>query len=316
MGGHARDIGGRVYPLAISLLMGACGGWGDDLLTVQHLPLSSPVEADATFYVESADRFLIGQAGQLLRVHDGGAPTNFPTGGIATPRVIAVLEDGIIVHSGDRLLRLSPEGEVESSRDDMEPSLLEMDPRGRWILQAARSGAVFGHSPATLIPRWGWASLGERTTGLAVAPEGGSLFQAVAGEILLRDLQTGRIVERMEVSAPFHQLVGAGGGRVYGVAGSDGRATVFAIHMGGEESRIVWRRTLDDLGLGDGAQVRLSPSGAVLIVFGTGKESGLRMLNAETGDAEGSIMEGPLDAGFGSNGELFLLYPGEIRALR
>lgn len=316
MRGHARDIRGSVGLLTTSILLGACGGWGDDLVTVEHLPLTTPVGADATLHIESSDRFLIGEPGQLRRVEPGATVATFTIADIATPYVIAVLDDGIVVHAGDRLLRLSPDGELMNAEDDMEESLFAMDPRGRWIVQAAGSGAVFGHSTATLTPVWGWASLGERTTGFAVSPHGGTVVQAIPGELLIRDLQTGRTLETMEVAAPFRQLTSAGSGRIYGIGGTEGRATVFAVQMAGEEPSILWRRTLDDLDLGEDAEVRLSPIGDRLVVFAPGKKGGLRMLDAETGEALGSILEGPIDVGYGPGGHLFMLYPGAIRKLR
>lgn len=316
MRGHARDIRGAASVLAVAATLGGCGGWGDDLLTVEHLPLQVPAGGDATLHIESPARFLIGEPGQIRRIEPGAPPTTFTIADIATPDVITVLDDAIIVHAGDRLLRLSLAGELMSAEGDMEESLFAMDPRGRWVVQAAGSGAVFGHSPTTLTPRWGWASLGERTTGLALSPDGGALVQAVAGEILLRDLQTGRTIARMEVAAPFHQLISAGSGRVYGLGGRDGRSTLFAVDLGGEESRVIWRRTLDDLDLEEDARLRLSPSGDRLVVFGPGKKNGLRMLNAETAEAMGSLLEGPLDARYGTGGTLFMLFPESIRTLR
>lgn len=315
MRGRARDIWRVLAVVTGTCASAACGGWGGELDTAVHVRLQLPVDSTATLYVDSARNFLIGRPGRLTRVRPGSPPVALFSAGSAVPEIIGEMGGVLFVRQGDRVLRIDYGSGVAAVREDVGGSVFARDPRGRWIIQGAGSGAVFGHSPESLEPVWGWASLGKPTTGLAISAEGARIYQAVPGEVIVRDIQTGRTLGRLEIPAPVHDLAIGPAGRIYGIAGTGERATVLAIDMANGDPRVRWRRNLRELDLDGSATLRLSPARFRLVLFTPGQKGGLRVLDTETGESIGTLGPGPIDARFAPDGELFLLYRESIRVV-
>ncbi len=64
------------------------------------------------------------------------------------------------------------------------------------------------------------------------------------------------------------------------------------------------------------AELRVSPTGERVVLFAPRGEGPLRVLDARTGEPLGRVEQGPLDADFGPDGALYLLYGEEIRVVR
>lgn len=305
--------------LVVAAVVAGCGRSEDVLSTERVLRLES--SAFHTLAVDSLGRFWLGRPGALEVRDTSGATRVAATTGAATPSVLGWMGGRAYARLGDTVLAVSPDTNSAAARGGMGRNPLVLDVRARHLFQAARSGAVLAHDPATLAPVGGWAALGLPSTALAASPEGDRLYQGVgygeaAPRLLSRDLQTGRILGTASFSAPFVALAAGASGDLFGVVVEDGRGAVMALRPRRGQMEVRWRTSLDDLGLDNPSELRLGSRERRVAVLARGNEAGLRLLDAETGSVLGSAPEGMLDASFGAGDALFLLYPGEIRVVR
>lgn len=314
----ARSMG-RSTMLLLALLA-ACGrAEGPELPIAERVPL--PAGSFSTLFVDSAGGSWLGGEGEVRRVGGGRPPLRVPVGGDDAPRVLGAAHQRLYVRAGDRLLALDPDsGRELAAASGVEGHLLP-DARGRFLLEIAASGAVFGRSPTTLEPFWAWPSLGVRVAAATPSAEGDRLYMALSGDgratLLGRDLQTGRTLESEELSATVAALGTGRGGSLIALAGSAGEESVTALAPVAGVVRPLWRRSLRSLGVEGAAELRVDPGGGRAALFAPGNESGLRVLDAETGEPLGSVRGSLLDAAFTADGTaLYLLTGSEIRVVR
>ena len=175
------------------------------------------------------------------------------------------------------------------------------------------------HHPDTLAPEWGWAARATPSTALAISPEGDRVYQAVVEDegddarLLVRDLQTGRVLHVMTAVAPLEHLEVDRRGWVYGLEqGRRGRAVV-ALQPRGGEVETVWRHEL--AGESDRSPGRLAIGRDRVAVWGVGEEEDLLLLTTEDGSVVGRSAPAPLDGAFDPDGSLWVLRPGVLHRL-
>lgn len=196
-----------------------------------------------------------------------------------------------------------------------------LDPAGRFLLTSGAAGAIVAHDLDGLEPRWGWAAVGAPGTALALLPRGERIFHATGGGeetplLLYRDVQTGTTLRSLERAEPTRALETAADGGVYGVAWREGAGgSVFALGWSEGNLGEEWATTLAALDLPPPLTLRIAPSGRLLAVFGRANESGLRVLDTETGGVRERYSGAVLDAGFDSGDRLVILVPGELRRI-
>lgn len=235
--------------------------------------------------------------------------------GDAAVSVLGLSGRRVYLRIPDRLLALDAElEEISGEREAAPTDPFAFDPRGRAVFQGSGGGAVEALGPAGLRARWAWPKLGPPVTALAASPEGDRLYVAMAGDsavLLSRDVQTGRVIWRAELPAPASALAVGPDGVIYALTGEDGDATALALRPAVNGTLPIWRRSV---GL-EGARMRVAPRGDRVVVFSSGEEAGIRVLDAADGAVLRAAESGPLDAGWSAGGELYLLYPRELRVL-
>jgi hypothetical protein len=317
--GGARRRAVRVLSLGLAATAGCVPG-DRKLVAARHLPID--VDSAATLHVDAAGRFWIGGAGAAVVLDEGGAELfRVPTPGEAAPEFAASAVGVMHLQAGDTLVAVDAStGARKGARDGFAGVVLRADARGRYLLQGAASGAVLGFDPVTLEPRWGWAARGAPTTALATAPEGNVVWQALevgenAGLLLERDLQTGRV---LEVARMFDRIAGleaTPGGDLIAVIVGTRRVHVILLRPRGSSMTQVWRSVVD-LDGSRAVRTRYAAAAGMVAVFTPGSEAGLRVLDAKTGESSGFIEDAPLDAAFGPDGALYLLYPRQLLRVR
>lgn len=235
------------------------------------------------------------------------------------PRVIG-WRDGLIYLRAADTLFVQGTADTLVARGSFGSNPVVLDPRGRGLLQGARSGAVLAHHPDTLAPVWGWAARATPSTALAVSPEGDRIYQAVVdnegddAELLVRDLQTGRVLHVMSAAAPLEQLEVDRRGWLYALEREPGERSVVALQPRGGEVRTVWRREF--AADADGRPARLVVGLDRVAVWGVGEEEeGLLLLSSEDGSVVGRSAPAPLDGAFDPDGSLWVLRPGVLHRL-
>jgi hypothetical protein len=188
--------------------------------------------------------------------------------------------------------------------------------------RATGGGAVLAYDATSLEPRWGWAALGAPATAAAGSLLGDRFYLALAdtagaagGEVLIRDLQTGRVLSRAFFPVPLVGLLPDPGGGLVALLREEGGGAVMGLRHAQGDLPIRWRHTLAELGLEAEPQLRGSARTPRIAVFGEGNENGLHVLDAETGRRLGRVREAVLDAGFGDDGALYLLDATSIRVV-
>ena len=197
---------------------------------------------------------------------------------------------------------------------------LTLDPLGRFAYQSGGHGAITAHEAETLRPVWGWPALGGLSEGIALSPEGDRLYQAVAPKdgqrlLLVRDLQTGRILRQIEVEGEVRRMAMATDGGIYVVESHRGDADVVRYTWAGGTLAEQWRTVLSGIEPASNTQLHTAPSGQLLAVLTPENEEGLHILDAETGVMLGQVAGPARDVAFRSTGEILLLVPGEIHQL-
>lgn len=285
------------------------------LRVAQRIPV--PDTAATTVAIDEEGRFWLGGRGRLWVQDSATRVKEFTLPGAAVPRVLGWGGSTGYLRVDGALARVGLDADSAVAwRGGMGTDPLVLDVRKRAIFQGARSGAVIAHDPETLEPIWAWASLDMVTTAMALSPEGDRLYQALGGEgepaILIRDLQTGRVLAREAFAAPLVQLVAAPGGLLYGLAEDDGRVAAVALRLRRRELEVLWRRALE---VGEARDLQLAVQGGRVAVWGAAARSPLRLLSAVDGAPIGRSREPVRDAGFDGVGALWVLHPGELRRL-
>lgn len=200
------------------------------------------------------------------------------------------------------------EGRVRARSAGVED--VALDPGGEVAYLLAPRGGVLGADAETLRPLWGWPERGPEGTALAVSPLGDRVYQALEGDpprILVRDAQTGRILDVEEVPGPVRSLAVGADGVLYAATGEGWWSGVLALRPGPGGVEAVWRIRVPEGPL----RVRVSPAGDRLAVLAPA-EGVLRLLDARTGEVVAE-REGVVDAAFAPRGALYLLRGGGVR---
>lgn len=298
----------------VAMLVTACAAT-EELPAEAWSELPPDVAAAETLLVDSAGRAWVGLAGGLARVRAADSAAVLPLGGSSAARVLALAGDRAFVASGDDALLISADSlAVLERREGTRTDALLWERQTGHLLQGTASGAVMAHDAETLRPVWAWAALGNPVSAMAASPFGDRVYMAVeaptgtgGGQLLTRDLQTGRILDRSAVSQPLDALVAAGHQRLYGLTrGSAG--AVIALSPG-SRMEVVWQRGLREMGLAWPASLGVSADGQWLAV--AAGESGMRLLDAD-GNVRGGVERPVRDAAFGPDGSLYLLTGGRV----
>jgi hypothetical protein len=323
---HARErrpAGPVVGALAVLLLLAACARDGvPDLAVRAHQALPEP--GFQSLYVDGAGRSWVGRPGRLARLDGAAVAAAVATAGAEVPRVVGGAGGRLVVRVGARVLALDPESaEVMAERAEM-AGILSIDPLERYLYRATGSGAVLAYDAVSLEPRWGWAALGAPATAATGSLLGDRLYLALSdtagagapgGEVLIRDLQTGRVLSRVFFPVPLAGLLPDPRGGLVALLREEGGGAVMGLGHAQGDLPLRWRHTLDELGLEAEPQLRASARTPRIAVFGEGNENGLHVLDAETGRRIGRVREAVLDAGFGADGALYLLDATSIRVV-
>ncbi len=314
-GAVARRLGA---PLLLAALSCAPVG-GPELPVVERVSLAA--DSFSSLHVDAGGRIWLGGEVGLRVVGAGGMPRRMAPGGEAPAHVAAEMDGRLFVQAGERLLALDvATGETLAGSEEGGGRVLA-DPRGRWLLVVSPSGGVRGLDPATLEPLWLWPPLGE-SAAAALSPEGDRAYLVAsagggAGALLSRDLQTGRMLGEEELPVEVTALLAGRRGELFAVLGGRGGGAVAAMLPTSGELRSLWRRRLGPLGLERPAEVRLGPDGKRLALFSPGRDSGLRVLDAETGKPRGRVRGPVLDAAFAADGaSLYFLTPSGVGEAR
>lgn len=317
--GGARRRAVRMLSLAL-LATAGCGPGDRKLVTARHLRID--VDSASTLHVDSDGRFWIGRPGAAVVLGQGGAELfRVSTPGAAAPEFVASPGGVLYLQAGDTLVAVDAStGARRGARGGFAGVVVRADVRGRYVLQGAASGAVLGFDPATLEPRWGWPSRGAPTTALAAAPEGDVVWQALevgenAGLLLERDLQTGRVLEDARMFDRIAALEPTPAGDLVSVIVGTRRVHVILLRPRGSSMTQVWRSALD-LDGSRAVRMRYAAVTGMIAVFTPGSEAGLRVLDAKAGRSRGFTEDAPLDAAFGPDGALYLLYPRQLLRVR
>jgi hypothetical protein len=291
----------------------------DTLAIVDRITL--PPGAFTSVHIDLPDAIWLAGAGEIVRMDAAGqevARISVPED--ATAEVIGAHDDRLYFQTPRAILLVdAAESRVVAERQQMAAEAFVADLRGRFVLGTSGAGAVIGHHPESLEPTWGWGAVGAAGAALALSPEGDRVYQAISPadggepELLVRDVQTGRIVRRRELADPPVAVVAGGSLTVFVLeADGEGGGGVEALRWRGGELETLWRRSLGDLGIRGSARIRISPDRSRLAVLGLQNDEGLHVLDGETGDKVGRLRGDPLDVRFGPAGEIFLLYRGEL----
>jgi len=304
-------------------MVSACGPpERNELLLVARYPLAPAAAAARTLTVDSAG-ITLGVPGVLLRMDSMGARVieRIPLPDTTAPRVLGTLERATLVWQGKHLVlaRSDPDAVVREPVS-AGTAVAALDPRRRFVLRGAASGAALGLDLDSLQARWSWPRLGRATTALAFAPEGDQVYLSLAAseaeearpEILARDAQTGRELHRGELPWPARDMIAAPQGRLYVLVARGERGAVLGLAVGPDGVRERWRRALGRLGLPTAARLALSPEGNRLAIYAPGSDGGIAVLDARTGESVGQGSAGLLDAAFDARGALWLLREGEL----
>lgn len=256
--------------------------------------------------------------GRLAVVGDAGFEVIYDLPGATHPRIAVSRGERVHLVSGDSL-RVIPAPDSGGVRGGMSRSVVVGDPLGRFLLQGASSGAVIAHEPDTLDPIWAWASLDAATTALALAPWADRLYQAVEPDggdprLLVRDLQTGRTLTSVPLDAPAVALATDDRGRLFAVQREGGDLEVLRIDPGREDLDVLWRQRVG--GQGErGASASLAVAAGRVVLWGEAVRWGVVTLDPEHGSVTARSREPPLDAAVDPAGNIWALYPGELRRL-
>lgn len=308
--------------LVVGAMLAACGSAPDTLRTVATLPL--PVADLSGLEIDSTGIFWLAAPGAILRLpQDSLTPKRLPLASPGSPQFVGRTDSAAIFRTASNVLAASLSGDSILAANDGAPSdVAVLDVRDRYLFTTTGPGEVILYRPETLEPIWGWAAVGAPSDALALSPEGDRVYQAVgpseyreSAEILVRDLQTGRILRTVEMPEVVRALVAAPSGSLYGTMWDDelGGASAFALVWAGGELEVAWRRGFGDIGIEAPATLKLSPVGDSAGILGLNEEAGIHILDVNTGDTVDRLRIEALDFAFDPAGRLYLLFPGELR---
>lgn len=318
---------------ALAALVAACepvGAGGGELWGREHPPapalvlrleLPRAVQAPATLHVDSAGRLWIADRAGVDGLDTAGAPLLAEPPELAAAQLLGFSAGRLYVRAGDELITLDEAGRVRARRGGVGAGPMALDPRARHVYWATDAGAVFGLEPRLLRPLWAWPRLGRAVAALAVSPQGDRLYQALdprPGEpprLLVRDVQTGRVLQELPLPAPARALAAAPGGALYALLADGDAAQVLALRPGGAEGlQIAWQQAVPLAPAAAPPRLRASPHGERLALAAPGAE--LRLLEAADGTLAARVADAPLDADYAPDGTLYVLFEGEVRGIR
>lgn len=286
--------------------------------------VATPVPDAGSLHVLEGGPWVIGRPNELLLGSPGDGFQSVRLPGEPDEAAPA----GVLGSAPGLLLAGVPGGQL--SLVDVEPREMRatrlmsghplLDPRGRAVFMAGASGEVMIFDTDSLAAISAWPSLDRPATALTASPEGDRVYLALenedgSGTILTRDLQTGRILAEQSLPAAITALLADASGTLYILQPDADETVISAWQPRRRELSRRWRVRV----AGDAARagLRVGPDGRLLLLSSTlDTETGLHILDAETGSLLGSSPDRPLDAAFTPDGRILLLYPGEVRVVR
>ena len=239
-----------------------------------------------------------------------------------TPRYLTSSGERVYFRAETQLGWLSADGDTVARRAASDIDAVALDPSSRYLLTTTGPGTVVIHDPVGLEPIFGWAAVGAESPDLAFAAEGDVVYQPVYAfefretpEILVRDLETGRIRQRLPLTAPVDAIAASARGTVVaaGTTAEGAEASGFAWREG--HLREVWRAGLDGAAAGERLRMKIDPAGRLMAVMTHNDEAGLHLVEVETGRVVDRLRGSFRDFAFDREGRLWALYPGELRRL-
>jgi hypothetical protein len=318
------SLGRGVASLLIVLVVGGCRRPDPDTLRVaDRVPLPTSF---ASVLVLPDGSIWLGRPGELVRTDSvGSSRSQVVVPETAIPYAVAHLRDRAYFRAGPSIIVLDATGDsLLLLRGEMPGDPVAVDPRDRFVFRTGAAGAVMAHGTESLDPVWGWGAIGAAATALTVSPEGDRVYLAVAeeegegAELLVRDLQTGRILRRLELPGPAQILLAGPANTLYAASWreDDGGGDVLRLDWEGGSPQISWRRSFDDFGPAAPARLRLSNAGDRLAVLTTRNEDGLHVLDVETGRTVDRLRGVALDVAFDAGDRIVLLTGSELRWLQ
>ena len=277
--GSWRTQGRALWAIAALLLtpLAGCGGSGDSLRAVEALPL--PDSAVAAL-LPAGDGFWLASPSQIYRwSRDSTRAFPVPTALERTPEALG-LAGGVgepFFATPRALLRVRGDSLILFAAVDQATSAA-LDPRGRFVFRTTDMGTMVIHAAETLEPMLGWGAVGAPAEAIAISPEGDRVYQPAAAtpyrqepEILIRELQTGRILRRLETASTVRRLETDAAGSLYGVMWEDdGDGDVFAARWEDGELVIAWRTSLGSLDLEPPIRLVVTRDGRRVALLGLG----------------------------------------------
>jgi hypothetical protein len=315
-------LGSGVVLLLGAVVVGGCRTDDPDSLAVaERVPLPGSF---TSLHIDIGGSAWLGGQSVLVRADLAGRESGrFPIDGSDPPRIAASLLDHLYFRAGPSVLLVDgAAGSLLGQASEMPGEAVAVDWRGRFVFRTGAAGAVLAHDARSLEPLWGWGAIGADGTALGVSPEGDRVYEAVASEddsaeLLIRDLQTGRILRRFPLADPIRRLIVADARTLYGVGWNGDGSGGALVRLSWKEGHLVnvWRRALGDLHLAGPVLFVLSPRGDRLAILAPDNETGLHVVDVETGRTVDRLRIQARDVAFDPEGRIFLLTPSELLRL-
>lgn len=317
----------RAFPvLAVAtFLLAGCNLSAGTLRVAETVAL--PDATAVTLSVDADGSFWLGRPGGLLRLPSAtGGALGVNVGPLEPMHLLGTAGPLLLFRSSDGLAAVGEEGLVAEAAAESDSAAL--DPVGEYLLTATENGTIVAYRAHDLAPVWGWPAVGAPANALEFTPEGDRVYQPGGPfeyrehpVLLVRDIQTGRIVREFETPGEIVALVAGSDDTIYGVWTGGGRVDAEAFALGWRGGAIVtlWTHSLADLDLEPPLRIVLAPSARSLALAGTreGTEetAGLHLLDVETGRSSNRYFGPFLDLAFDHLDRLWLLHPGELRRM-
>jgi len=294
----------------------------DPAPVIERIGLPEAPRVETLAAGEDGDLWLAGRAGLVILDPRSGAvrmQRGLPAAPVAW-RLAYRAGDGAVILAtpvGD-LLRLPDAGSPPSARraaaDAPAHTVVSEDVH----FDVLDNSAVYLLDPVSLRRFRAWARLGAATSAAAASPEGDRLYQALdegrGSRLLMRDVQTGRILMEEVLPVRIRALVPGRGPRLYTIEGTGGEMAVARRRPSVEGAPLRWSVRLRELQVTSDAELRVAASGEELALVVPGE--GVVLLAG----ADGRVVERwafeALDAGFSRDGGLWGLEPGGVLRLR
>jgi hypothetical protein len=288
-----------------------------DLLPAAYAPAAIAVSPEGTVWIGEAGAVSeFGADGARLRRVELGAPAAASITAFGAETMLLRTAAELVVvdrRTGAVRARAAADGAAE-------PLLTE---RIGYLLQPVPSGAVLASDLDSLRHRWSWPRLDRAPTASAVSPLGDRVYMAVvataaaappSSELLIRDLQSGRILGRRSWEGAVHAMQAAANGDLFLLQRNGDRAFLLRVRPQADDLEVVWRQRLAPW---EGEmRLRVAPDATRIAVLSGRAGDGVTIVDGARGATVAALNEHPIDAVFAADGTLLLLYDAEVRVLR